>query len=173
MGSQSTRLLLIAATFVSGLLAGGNIDRAFVAMPAWQQVGATSWAEFSRHADLRNGLWLYPVEAIGGAFLTLAAAASYYFDRIGRLDVSIPLLVAIISSWGGLLFTVKAAPIMLSIGELTDPAVLQAAFEGFRFWGNIRGACQVCEFAALTGALGMLSRTSWRSSSHPPNVNER
>jgi hypothetical protein len=108
-----------------------------------------------------------------GAFLTAAASASYYFDRIGRLDVSIPLLVAIVSSLGGLLFTLKAAPIMLSIGEITDPTALQAAFEDFRFWGNIRGACQVCEFAALTGALGMLSRRSWRSNSHPLNVNER
>jgi hypothetical protein len=64
MGSETTRLLLIAAAFVSGLLAGGNIDRAFVAMPAWQEVGATNWAEFSRHADLGNGMWLYPIEAI-------------------------------------------------------------------------------------------------------------
>jgi hypothetical protein len=60
------RLLLILSTFVSGLLAGGNIDRAFVAMPAWQQIGATSWAEFSRHADLGNGLILYPAEALAG-----------------------------------------------------------------------------------------------------------
>jgi hypothetical protein len=172
MGSATTRLLLIGATFVSGLLAGGNIDRAFVAMPAWQQLGASSWAEFSRHADLGNGLWLYPIEAIGGAFLTLAAAASYYFDRIGRLDVSIPLLVAIVSSWGGLLSTVKAAPIVLNIGEITDPVALQTAFEDFRFWGNIRGAFQVFEFAALAGALGMLSRMSKRSSSRPLNVNE-
>jgi hypothetical protein len=159
MGSETTRLLLVAAAFVSGLLAGGNIDRAFVAMPAWQQVGAAPWAEFSRHADLGNGLWLYPIEAIGGAFLTLAAAASYYFDRIPRLDVAIPLAAAIIFSWGGLLFTVKAAPIMLGLGEIKDPAGLQAAFEGFRFWGNMRGASQVLQFAALLWTFQTLAKT--------------
>jgi hypothetical protein len=49
MISARTRALLIAATVLSGLLAGGNVDRAIVAMPAWEQVGAAAWAEFSRH----------------------------------------------------------------------------------------------------------------------------
>jgi hypothetical protein len=159
MGSETTRLLLIAAASVSGLLAGGNIDRAFVAMPAWQHVGATSWAEFSRHADLENGLWLYPIEAFGGAFLTLAADASYYFDRVARLDVTVPLAAAIVFSWSGLFFTVTAAPIMLSLEEINDPAALQAAFEGFQFWGDIRGVCQVLQFAALMWTLRMLAKT--------------
>jgi hypothetical protein len=140
MGTETTRLLLVAAAFVSGLLAGGNIDRAIVAMPAWQQVGAAPWAEFSRHADLGNGLWLYPIEAIGGAF-TLAAAASYYFDRISPLP------------------SYKAAPIMLGLGEIKDPAGLQAAFEGFRFWGNMRGASQVLQFAALLWTFQTLAKT--------------
>jgi hypothetical protein len=155
MGSKTTRLLLIAAAFVSGLLAGGNIDRTFVAMPAWQQVGASSWAEFSRHADLGNGLLLYPIEAFGGALLTLGAAASYYFDRIARPSFAIPLCAAIVFSLGGLLLTIEAAPIMLGINNVNDPAALQAAFEGFRFWGNIRGASQVLAFAALMWALRM------------------
>jgi hypothetical protein len=159
MGSETARLLLIAAAFVSGLLAGMNIDRAFVAMPAWQQVGATSWAEFSRHADLGNGLLLYPIEAIGGAVLTLAAGASYYFDRVARRDVAIPLAAAIVLSWCGLLFTFKAAPIMLSIGEINNPAALRTAFEGFRFWGSIRGVSQVLQFAALMWALQRLAKT--------------
>jgi hypothetical protein len=77
-----TRALLIAATLVSGSLVGGNIDRAFVAMPAWQEVGAVAWAEFSRHADLRNGLILYPLEAIGGAILTVSAAIRLHLDGV-------------------------------------------------------------------------------------------
>ena len=54
MLSMATRIVLVLAILLSGLLAGGDIDRAFVAMPAWQQVGAVAWAEFSRHADLGN-----------------------------------------------------------------------------------------------------------------------
>jgi len=52
MISPSTRYLLVAATMLSGLLAGGNVDRATVAMPAWGQLGAEAWAEFSRHRSL-------------------------------------------------------------------------------------------------------------------------
>ena len=90
------RLLLILSTFVSGLLAGGNIDRAFVAMPAWQQVGAPSWAAFSRHADLGNGLVLYPVEAVGGALLTLAAAIMIHFDRNAPRAAIVSLYAAVL-----------------------------------------------------------------------------
>jgi hypothetical protein len=60
MVSATTRILLIFATLVSGLLAGGNVDRAFVAMPALRQVGAIAWAEFSRHADLGTALSSIP-----------------------------------------------------------------------------------------------------------------
>ena len=66
--STVTRNLLIAATLVGGLLAGADVDRALVAMRAWQQVGPEAWAAFCQHADLGNGLVLYRVEAFGGAF---------------------------------------------------------------------------------------------------------
>jgi hypothetical protein len=77
-------------------------------------------------------------------------------DRIVRLDVAIPLAAAIVFSWSGLLFTVKAAPIMLGIAGINDPAALQTAFDGFRFWGIIRGAFQIFQFAAL---MRMLAKT--------------
>jgi hypothetical protein len=154
--SLATRNLLLAATLVSGWLAGGNIDRAFVAMPAWQEVGAVAWAEFSRHADLGNGLILYPLEAIGGALLSAAAAIGLHLERRGShpavltLDASVALAVA------GLAFTLKAAPVMLGIRDAADATALQSAFEVFRYWGNIRGACQVLAFAAQLGVLALL-----------------
>jgi len=154
------RLLLILSTFVSGLLAGGNIDRALVAMPAWQPIGATSWAEFSRHADLGNGLILYPVEAIGGALLTVAAAIMFHFDRSAPRTAVVPLYAAVLFAAGGLVLTVKAAPIMLGIRDLGDPAALQRAFEGFWYWGNLRAASQVMAFVAQLAALTVLLRRS-------------
>jgi hypothetical protein len=102
MASVTTRTLLIFATLVSGLLAGGNVDRAFVAMPAWQQVGATAWAEFSRHADLGNGLILYPIEAIGGALLTIAAAIMIHFDRFAPRAAAVLIYAAALFAAGGL-----------------------------------------------------------------------
>jgi hypothetical protein len=153
MISTRTWALLVAATVLSGLLAGGNVDRALVAMPAWEQVGAPAWAAFSRHADLGNGLVLYPLEAIGAFLLIVAAAASLYADRMARPPLMLPLWCAIALAAAGLLCTLKAAPIMLSVGDLGDPAAIRQAFEGFRFWGNIRGVVQVLAFLATVWAL--------------------
>jgi hypothetical protein len=158
MASATMRALLILAILISGLLAGGNIDRAFVAMPAWQQVGVISWAEFSRHADLGNGLVLYPIEAIGGAALTFAAAIMFHFDRTAPQAATVPMYVAVLFAMGGLVLTIKAAPIMLSIRSLSEPTALQRAFEGFWYWGNLRAECQVSAFLAQLAALAMLLR---------------
>ena len=61
------RDLEMAATLCGAFLAGGGLDRVAVAMPAWRIVGANGWAAFSRHADLGNGLVLYPTAAISGS----------------------------------------------------------------------------------------------------------
>jgi hypothetical protein len=160
MTVQRTSILLVAATFIGGLLAGGNVDRAFVAMPAWEHVGAIAWGQFSRHADLGNSLVLYPLEAFGSTLLTLAAASSFYFDRVTRRDAAAPLYIAALLCIAGLIFTIKAAPLMLGIREVNEPGALQSAFEGFRLWGNVRGACQVLAFAAQLWGLGVLSHRS-------------
>ena len=76
-----TKLLLVGATILAGLLAGGVFDRVIVGGPAWHQLGAETWAEYSRHADLGIGLVAYPVEGIGVPLLLLAAAISYHLDR--------------------------------------------------------------------------------------------
>ena len=85
MTSRTTRIALILATLVSGLLAGFNLDRALVAMPAWNAVGAVAWAEFSRRADLCRpgplpvrGDWRRAADAGGGdrrSFYARRAAA--------------------------------------------------------------------------------------------------
>ena len=89
--SARTRLLLLRATLVSGILAGGVVDRVVVGGPAWHELGAEAWAAYSRHADLGNGLVAYPVQAIGGALLIISAAVSNYFDRDIASMTTIPL----------------------------------------------------------------------------------
>ena len=75
-----TEALLIGTTLMHGFLAGGNVERALVHMPAWRKVGARAWAAFSRQADLGRGLFLYPFEAITGAALAVAAAIAFQFE---------------------------------------------------------------------------------------------
>ena len=117
-------------------------------MPAWQVVGTADWANFSRHADLGHGLVLYPIEAFGGALFALAAAIGFQFERDAPSSVRILLYASVVLAAGGLLLTLEAAPIMLGIRDVTDPAALAHAFAGFWLWGNLRAICQVLAFIA-------------------------
>jgi hypothetical protein len=154
MASARTRVLLAAATFLSGILAGGAADRMIVGGPAWHALGALEWAQYSRLADLGPGLVAYPIEGIGSTLLIIAAAISSHFDRPAARAVSLPLYFAMGFSVIGLLLTVKAAPVMLSLAASQSPAAVQRAFDEFYFWGlYLRGFVDVLAFAALVWAL--------------------
>jgi hypothetical protein len=154
MPCARTRLLLAAAALVSGILAGGVVDRVLVGGPAWHELGADAWAAYSRHADLGNGLVAYPIEAIGGALLIVAAAVSNYFDRSVSSAVKIPLYCAVVFSLAGLALTAKAAPIMLGLAEPQSGSTIRLAFDEFFLWGlYLRGTTFVLTFIALVWSL--------------------
>jgi hypothetical protein len=157
-----TRRLLIAATLVNGLLASGNINRAVVDMPAWRQVGVLGWAVFSRHADLGpRAIIVYPGEAFTGMILSVAAAVMFRRDRGAPRAAAIPLYTAALLTIGGLLFTIKAAPIMLSVRHLgDDPVAFQRACDGFAHWVLWRGPCQCAAYLASFWALVEWTNTS-------------
>lgn len=154
IASLITYGLIIAATILNGFLAGGNVDRAIVQMPAWRKVGARAWAAYSRRADLENGLFLYPIEAVGGALFTISAAVSFQFDRAVPISAALPIYLSVALVLGGLLATVKAAPIMMSVRRIgDDTSALQKALDGFRLWGNVRGGFQILAFLTNIWAL--------------------
>jgi hypothetical protein len=156
MFSRLKRWLLIIATLFGAVLAGGNIDRELVTMPAWQHLGPQAWAAFSRHADLGPGLLYYPVIGIGSTLLAIAAAAVFLFERRTPRTAQLSLAVAAVLMIVGLILTIKAAPIMLDIAAAHDTATLQNAFNGFYFWGNLRAIAQVCGFLAELWAVSSL-----------------
>ncbi len=155
------RDLEMAATLCGAFLAGGGLDRVAVAMPAWRIVGANGWAAFSRHADLGNGLVLYPTAAIGGFALSLAAALAYFRDRTGSRKAGLPILLSVLFSAGGLALTAQAAPFMLSLRRIgDDPVALQRAFDGFDWWGGIRAVVQIAMFIANLWALVAIAESA-------------
>ena len=156
---RARRLLLLAATFLGGILAGTSVDRVIVGGPAWHELGAAAWLEYSRRADLGAGLVAYPIEGIGAALLAIAATVSNYFDGNRRRGTVLALYCAAVFSIVGLLLTVKAAPIMLSLAAPQDAAAAQRAFDAFFVWGlYLRGAAETLAFAALVWALSDLYR---------------
>jgi hypothetical protein len=149
--------LIVVATALTGLLAGFNVDRLVVQMPAWRRVGVPAWAAYSRHADLGNGLILYPLEAIAGAVATLAAVVVVDLGAGVPRSAALALHVAAIGVVGGLIATVGAAPKMLRLRRIGDqPAELGRAFRGFDRWGAVRFIFQTAAFAANLWALAAL-----------------
>ena len=143
-------ILIVGATLLDGILAGGDIDRWVVGMPAWRTVGVVAWANYSRSADLGNGLILYPALAISGTFLSLAAAVSFARQRRHANFVAIGIYAAATLALSGLVITFKAAPFMLSLRYFRngDEALLQQAFDGFELWGGVRAVLQTMAFGA-------------------------
>src|SRR5437762_13421419 len=122
-------IFIVSATLANGLLAGGDIDRWLVGMPAWQSVGVLGWANYSRSADLGNRFVLYPVLAIGGTLLSLATAVSFVRQPKRERFVAIAIYTAAALALAGLLTTFKAAPFMLSLRHIgnEDGDLLQHA----------------------------------------------
>jgi hypothetical protein len=164
-----TRSLLIAATALSGLLAGFNLDRSVVHNPAWHSLGAPAWAAYSLHADLSiRAAMLYPFLGIGVALLSVAALVSYLRERSESHSAAPPIYGGALFAVSGLLMTFLAAPNMLSVPHLVDdPAGLNRALDGFVFWGDIRGTFQVLAFVANLWSLALVNPYSSDQESAP------
>jgi len=143
---RGSKKITVAATAFGAILAGSTIDRLVVQVPALAQLGPERWAEFSRHADLsKRGLAFYPFIGIGHAVLSIASAVAEPKNRAATAGAALAL--------GGMITTVKAAPVMLSVRNLKDPDEIQDAMNRFLFWSAIRAVCQVGAFAANVAAL--------------------
>ena len=154
-----TRRFVIAATLANSTVGTAGVNRVLIEFPAWQKTGAHAWASFSRLADLGPGRMVYPLEAIGGALLSLAAALSLRGARDAAPKAKTSIYAALFMSIGGLLVTTQAAPNMLRIARLSDDDsdALQAALDGFEFWSRIRAVLQFLAFAANVWSLAELS----------------
>jgi hypothetical protein len=150
----------MAAAFTNGLLAGGNVDRLLVATPAWEQVGLTGWADFSRAADLGHGQIFYPAIALGSTALAVLAVASLMRKPTGRRDI----LVSVGLSAGFMIialpFSLKAVPFMQSLRSIHDGelAALKQAFAGAHFWGGFQGYFHIAAFCSELWAVAALAR---------------
>jgi hypothetical protein len=154
-----TRALVIG-TIGIGAFGGATVDRAVVATPAWDHLGAAAWAAYSRHADLGNGLIVYPIYGLGLAVLAIAAAVSYRFDRNAPRPAGPPIYLAALGAIGVITTTIKAAPIMRGVPDLgNNPVTLRHAFDQFTFWGlYVRGALGVLALLASIWALAVYPR---------------
>lgn len=114
MNSKITRVLIVFSVFLTGIMAGLNFDRYTVQVPAWRNLPVESWVAYSRFADLGNGIVLYPVLGFGTMILTVVAAISYFTDKKAGKKSAVRVMAAAIFAALGMIFTIYAAPQMLS-----------------------------------------------------------
>lgn len=146
-------ILVVAATALTGLLAGINLDKALVQLPARHRLGVVPFAAFSRANDLGRGLFLYPSLGLASALLTIAATL-VYLAKVPPMYVKLPLYTAVGLAVLHTVATARAAPLMLSLRNLSlTEAQLTSMLNGFARWHGVRTLLQVLHFAALLWAL--------------------
>jgi hypothetical protein len=149
-------VLILLATAINGLLAGGSLDTALVKLPARRRIGPLAYATFARGNDLGNGLVVYPVWAISAALLVFLATLLAYLER-QPAALLLPLSIAALTSVIHFFFTSRAAPVMLSLKNTPDDAaVLQQKLDRFSFWHAYRAVFQALTFFVLLWALLIL-----------------
>jgi hypothetical protein len=177
MTSSRTFSLLAAATVLSGWLAGAALDRSAVGMPVWQALGPESWAHVSDRAVFGTGLTMDAVVGVAAMALTVAAAASGYFGRNSQRETPVSLILAIVFSFFGLLFTAKAAYLVQLLAASQPAADLQPIFNAYLVWGvDFRAAADAVAFVAVVWALSGLSVFAASRSlgdAEPPAVDDK
>src|SRR5207245_6626843 len=72
--------LLVAATLLNGILAGGSLIKSVVELPARRTMGLPAMAAYHRAADLRTGFLIYPALGLGAPALTIALGITFVLD---------------------------------------------------------------------------------------------
>ena len=140
--------LLTGAAAASGLLAGASLDQSIKQLPARHRLGAVAFSQYSRSADLANGVAFYAVLGIGAAGLCISAALATHFQNIGS---NASAVCAVLHS----VATSQAAPINFRQRQVPsdDDVAIADIFDSFSRWQAIRCVLQVCNFAVSLWAL--------------------
>ncbi len=154
MTSARTFSLLAAATVLSGWLAGAALERSAVMMRVWQTLGVESWARFGHGSDFGTGFTMDGVIGVAAAALIFAAAMSATFDRNSDRATPISLIIALVFSVLGLLFTAKAVNLVQLLAAPHPAADLRPIFGDYLIWGvDFRAAAAAVAFVAVVWAL--------------------
>jgi hypothetical protein len=154
----------LAATALSGVVAGTTIDTAIVKLPTWRRLGAEAWAGYTRE-ELPTGLTWYPLLGIGAVLVNISAAVAVHRDRAAPRPATVSSRAVAVLAIGHLLTTAKAVPHMVRVRETGDPNSLQEALETFRRWHLARTGVDAMTFAA--NLVSLMSIQSRRTTTAP------
>lgn len=147
------KILLAVSLVINGLFAGICFDVATVKLPTRKKIGAIAYANFARNNDLGNGLKVYPYLFILSGLLSITSALLAHLNNQPG-SVAFPLLISAITSFGCIISTANAAPVMWSLKKTpNDESLLDQKLNRFAFWHTWRTIFQVLTFLLICLAL--------------------
>jgi len=158
MTLQTGHAVLILTAGFAGLLAGASADRYLVQVPGWRHLDVMTWAEHSRHADLGNGRFWYPLLAFAATGFSIATAIAVRQHVLVASGLEFPAYLAALFELLGLSITVLAAPNLIRLRRPQDLATTERSFRLFHRWGLLRAAFQIMAFPISLWAVWVLVR---------------
>ncbi len=148
MAPSTTKILTAGAALFGGLLAGVTANRALVELPAWQLLGAVSWADFTRAENHGVGSFFYLVVGFFALASTIATAIAIRLDRSMRGLRAFPAyaaaLLAILYGVITRAILVPAAFRLRTAGN--NSAEIRQIFESVARWWGINDLLHVLAF---------------------------
>lgn len=145
--------LLIAAVIVCGIGVGASLDQSVKQLPTRRRIGVLAYSDYSRVADLRQGLFWYAPLGAAWTMINVAAVVVGWADGAsGGHAAALGLLVAAVA--GHAVLTSFAGPTLLSQRRVAgDERALNRVFDRFERLQMVRVAVDVVALAAAVWAL--------------------
>jgi hypothetical protein len=160
-----SRAVLLAALVTNAMLVGASLDQSVKQLPARQRIGPVAFSQYSRAADLANGVPFYATLGLGAAVLSLAASVVGLRQRRRSRVLTLALLALAVLTVAHSLVTAVAAPTNFSQLSVSGEDALAAVFDRFARLQAIRAALQVLTlvsaliaWAAVLGSPGDADR---------------
>jgi hypothetical protein len=134
----TTMALVIASLTANGLLTGATLDQAIKQLPARKKIGAVAYSDYSRAADLGNGLIWYPVLGVGTAVLSVVTGGFGLAQHVtgAQQGALIALIAGSVAHMGS---TALAAPTNISQRRAVgDEVALIRIFDRFARLNAVR-----------------------------------
>lgn len=151
---DTTVLLVVATTALSGIAAGTSLDVSIRQLPARHRIGVLAYSAYSRATDLGTAIFWYISVGIGALLCALAAALVALFQRIPMahtLPITLFASLWIIHLLITLIWAVPTLPRQRHVG--TDEQQLAVIFNRFERLQTVRVVIDVLIFGTTLWAL--------------------
>ena len=151
---NTTVILVVATTALSGIAAGASLDVSLRQLPARHRIGVIAYSVYSQATDLGKARIWYPPLGIGTLLLALATAVMAFFQHVA-FPHALPIYVAAALWIVHLLITlIWALPTLPRQRQFPhDEHQLAALFNRFERLQTVRAVLDVLIFGMTLWAL--------------------